>query len=475
VNSYVRPEVSTYINNLQAALVEKMGKDTQLSILRSDGGLASGRASAESPVNMLMSGPAGGVAGAIHFCSQAGFKDILSFDMGGTSTDVALIQDSRARVRRETLVGDVRVRAPSVDVRTVGAGGGSIAFVPELTKALRVGPESAGADPGPACYMKGGEQPTVCDANVVLGYLPSDVQLGGTMEINREASEKAVQQVADAMSIGLMEAAEGIIKIVNESMLGALRLVSVEQGYDPRDFALVGFGGAGPLHANALGILTDAWPVIVPPGPGVLCAYGEATTQVQDEATRTYVRMAEDTSGNQLLEDLLELQTRASESLIADGIPVADHEVTFQADLRYVGQAFQISLDFTEDELRESGIGLLTDQFDAEHEHLFTFKLGDAHEILMIRAVVKARARKIALVRSGETGSSLEDCELQASKFYYEGEWHDAVIYDRDKLHEGLVIPGPSVVVEMDSTTVILPGHVATIDHLDNLLINPAS
>jgi len=272
VNSYVRPEVSTYVSNLQGALDEKMGEDTQLAILRSDGGLASARASGESPVNLLMSGPAGGVTGAVYFCKRAGFDNILTFDMGGTSTDVALIQNSKARIRRETIVGDVRVRAPSVDVRTVGAGGGSIAFVPELTKALRVGPESAGAVPGPACYMKGGEAPTVCDANVVLGYLPSDAQLGGKMEINRDASVTAVQTVADAMGIDLMEAAEGIIKIVNEAMFGALRLVSVEQGYDPRDFALVGFGGAGPLHANSLGILADAWPVIVPPGPGVLCA-----------------------------------------------------------------------------------------------------------------------------------------------------------------------------------------------------------
>jgi N-methylhydantoinase A len=267
----------------------------------------------------------------------------------------------RARVRRETIVGDVRVRAPSVDVRTVGAGGGSIAFVPELTKALRVGPESAGAVPGPACYMKGGEEPTVCDANVVLGYLPSDVQLGGKMEINREASEKAVQKVADAMGIGLMEAAEGIIKIVNESMFGALRLVSVEQGYDPRDFALVGFGGAGPLHANALGILTQAWPVIVPPGPGVLCAYGDATTQVQDEAARTYLTMAEELSDEQLLADLRELRERAGESLVADGIPADTHEIVYQADLRYQGQAFQITVDFTEEELQHKGIALLTE------------------------------------------------------------------------------------------------------------------
>jgi N-methylhydantoinase A len=422
-----------------------------------------------------MSGPAGGVAGAMYFCSRAGFDNILTFDMGGTSTDVALIQNGRARVRRETYVGDVKVRAPSVDVRTVGAGGGSIAFVPELTKALRVGPESAGAVPGPACYMKGGELPTVCDANVVLGYLPADVQLGGAMEINREAAEKAVQQTADAMGIDLLDAAEGIIKVVNESMFGALRLVSVEQGYDPRDFSLVGFGGAGPLHANALGILTNAWPVIIPPGPGVLCAYGDATTQVQDEATRTYITMADELSAATLMADLLELRQRAGESLVADGIPVEDHEVTFQADLRYAGQAFQITVEFTEDELRERGVSRLTDEFDAEHEQLFTFKLGDGHEILMIRAVVKARSRAIAELHMGEAGTSLEECKLHDTRFYFEGEYHDAVIYDRNRLHEGLVVNGPAIVSEMDSTTVVLPGYEAKVDAVGNLLINPGA
>lgn len=475
VNSYVRPEVSKYVSNLQAALDDKMGEDTQLAILRSDGGLASARASGESPVNLLMSGPAGGVTGAIYFCKRAGFDNILTFDMGGTSTDVALIQNSKARIRRETIVGDVRVRAPSVDVRTVGAGGGSIAFVPELTKALRVGPESAGAVPGPACYMKGGEAPTVCDANVVLGYLPSDAQLGGKMEINRDASVAAVQTVADAIGIDLMAAAEGIIKIVNESMFGALRLVSVEQGYDPRDFALVGFGGAGPLHANSLGILANAWPVIVPPGPGVLCAYGDATTQVQDEAARTYLMMAANLSDQQLRDDLSQLKARAADSLIADGIMPQDHEITYQADLRYAGQAFQITIDFSEDELAAEGVSLLTNAFDAEHEQLFTFKLDDGHEILMIRAVSRAKSQAIAEQTVGDEGASLTDCEIQDTRFYFEGNWHQGKLYDRKKLHTDFVVSGPAIVSEMDSTTVVLPGYSAKVDVVGNLLITPNS
>jgi N-methylhydantoinase A len=475
VNSYVRPQVSKYIQNLQSSLRERMGDDVGLAILRSDGGLASARASSESPVNMLLSGPAGGVAGAMYFCTRGGFDNILTFDMGGTSTDVALIQNGEARIRRETRVSDITVRAPSVDVRTIGAGGGSIAFVPELTKALRVGPDSAGAEPGPAAYMKGGDKPTVCDANVVLGYLPSDVKLGGAMEINREAAEKAVQTLADAMDIELMAAAEGIIKIVNESMLGALRLVSVEQGYDPRDFALVGFGGAGPLHANALGILSGAWPVIVPPGPGVLCAYGDATTQIQDEASQTYVARVDEITAQDLMDELETLRARASESFEADGIPADQQEAKFQADIRYAGQAFQLSLSVTMEELEEKGLAVLTDEFDSQHEQLFTFAHGKDHEIVMIRAIVKAKSSLAAdLMEVSDSTTKLEDAKFHDTKFYYEQEWHDAVIYDRDKLGVGTVVPGPAIVVEMDSTTLILPGHAATVDKVGNLLINPA-
>ena len=473
LNSYVRPQVSSYVNNLQANLEKSLGSDVQLSILRSDGGLASSRATGDSPVNHLMSGPAGGVAGAIHFCNQAGYENILTFDMGGTSTDVALIQNSRAKVRRETLVGDVRVKAPSVDVRTVGAGGGSIAFVPELTKALRVGPESAGAVPGPAAYMKGGDQPTVCDANIVLGLLPSDVQLGGDMVIDKKAAENAVQTIADGIGVDLMEAAEGIIKIVNESMFGALRLVSVEQGFDPRDFALVGFGGAGPLHANALGILSNSFPVIIPPGPGVLCAYGDATTQIQDEASRSYLAMAQDITTDKFLNDLTDLREKASQSLIKDGVSDSNLEVTYQADVRYAGQAFQITVEFDEKEYETKGIQLITDAFDDEHYQLFTFKLNDGHEILMIRAIVKVAQAEIKSSANTSSESSLEDAVIQDSRFYHEAQWHDAKIYDRNKLHSKHLIPGPAIVSEMDSTTVILPEHEAVVDEVGNLIINP--
>ena len=448
VNSYVRPQVSKYVQNLQTSLEERLHDGVNLAILRSDGGLASSRASSESPVNMLLSGPAGGVAGAMYFCARGGFENILTFDMGGTSTDVALIQNGQARIRRETRVSDITVRAPSVDVRTIGAGGGSIAFSPELTKALRVGPDSAGADPGPAAYMKGGDKPTVCDANVVLGYLPSDVKLGGAMTINRDAAVAAVQTVADSMSIDLMAAAEGIIKIVNESMLGALRLVSVEQGYDPRDFALVGFGGAGPLHANALGVLSGSWPVIIPPGPGVLCAYGDATTQIQDEASQTYVARVDELTTEEFIHQLDTLRARASESFEADGILADQQEVSYQADIRYAGQAFQLSLNVTVEQLQDKGLAVLTDEFDRQHEQLFTFAHGKDHEIVMIRAIVKAASSLTAELKEvSDKKTKLADAKIHDTKFYYEQEWHDAVIYDRSKLGVATVVVGPAIVV----------------------------
>jgi len=475
VNSYVRPQVSKYIGNLQTSLEERLGDDVKLAILRSDGGLASARASCESPVNLLLSGPAGGVAGAMYFCKRGGFENFLTFDMGGTSTDVALIQNGQARIRRETRVSDITVRAPSVDVRTIGAGGGSIAFSPELTKALRVGPDSAGADPGPAAYMKGGDRPTVCDANVVLGYLPSDVKLGGALTINRDAAVRAVQTVADAMNIELMAAAEGIIKIVNESMLGALRLVSVEQGYDPRDFALVGFGGAGPLHVNSLGVLSGSWPVIVPPGPGVLCAYGEATTQIQDEASQTYVARIDELGTDELIGQLKTLRARASESFEADGIPADQQEVSYQVDIRYAGQAFQLSLQITTDELNNEGLAVLTNEFDRQHEQLFTFAHGKDHEIVMIRAIVKATSSLTAdLKEVSDKKTRLGDAKIHDTRFYHKEEWHEAVIYDRGKLGVGTVVEGPAIIVEMDATTLVLPGHAAIVDEVGNLLINPA-
>ena len=472
VNSYIRPVVSTYMENLEAELNRRM-TGVQLHILRSDGGLASAEVAKATPVNLLMSGPAGGVSGAIWMARQAGYSDLLTFDMGGTSTDVALIQNGIAQTRRETRVADITVRSSSVDVRSVGAGGGSIAYVPELTKALRVGPQSAGAEPGPAAYGKGGTEPTVTDANVVLGYLPSSAKLGGDLLIDHAKAEEAVSTVGKAMGLSVREAAEGIVNIVNENMFGALRLVSVEQGFDPRDFALIGFGGAGPLHANALGKLMNSWPVIIPPGPGVLCAYGDATTRVRDESARTFVRRFADTDDQEVLGILRELSAAAGSTLDLEGVPKAEQTTLYQIDLRYAGQGMRLTVNMTPEEFETGGLKELGRRFDEMHEQLFTFSLETQRELYNLRALVQGKES----AAQGETlpsGNGDPSTAIYANtKIFFEGRDHDASIMDRSALKSGDLIRGPAVVTEMDSTTLVLPEHTGAVDQFGNILIRP--
>jgi len=475
-NSYVRPKVAEYVKNLEKKL-KKGNKNIQLNILRSDGGMASAKLAQQLPVNLLMSGPAGGVSGAVWVAKQAGFENLLTFDMGGTSTDVALVQDGKAHLRRETTVGDVTVRASSVDVRTVGAGGGSIAHVPELTGALRVGPESAGAQPGPAAYNKGGDLPTVTDANVVLGYLPSEVRLGGDMEIRKDLAEKAIKPVAKALGISVKRAAAGIIDIVNENMYGALRLVSVEQGFDPRDFALIGFGGAGPLHANALGRLMNSWPVIIPPGPGVLGAYGDATTRVRDEASRTYIRRFADTTTADLAKIYEELAAKALKTLAQQGVPDKECSVSCQADIRYQGQGLQLTVDFDLKALKKGDLAIIGDPFDEMHKQLFTFALDSDKEIVNLRAVAQGKSAEIEARKLPKSGSrtAVNAAKLGNTTVFMDGKDMEATLYQRDKLKAGNKIQGPAVVLEMDSTTVILAGHTGNVDEFGNILIAPTS
>ena len=472
VNSYIRPVVSKYVENLHGELDRRMN-GVRLQILRSDGGLSSAEGAKAAPVNLLMSGPAGGVAGAIWIARQSGYEDLLTFDMGGTSTDVALIQKGVAQKRRETRVADVTVRAPSVDVRTVGAGGGSIAYSPQLTKALRVGPKSAGADPGPAAYGNGGLEPTVTDANLVLGYLPAQARLGGDMSMDVDLAAKAVQTVADALGLPVKRAAEGIYDIVNENMFGALRLVSVEQGFDPRNFALVAFGGAGPLHANALGKLMGSWPVIVPPGPGVLCASGDATTRLRDESSRTMVVRFEATNDREIEKLLEELAAQATQSLAAEGVAAADLSIEYELDLRYAGQGASLGVSLSPETFRSEGLKGVARRFDELHEQMFTFNLDQPHELVNLRAIVQGRETMVS-ARKLEQGDGDPSRAVSASTtVFVAGKDMPANIYARDKLRAGDRIAGPAIVTEMDSTTLILPDHHAEVDLVGSLLIRP--
>jgi len=472
MNSYVRPKVAGYIKNLESSF-EDLGISCPVNILRSDAGLMSLSLTQEKPVYAILSGPAGGVAGAIAVATRAGFDDILTFDMGGTSTDVALCENGRPTIARETELGHFRVKVPSVNVHSVGAGGGSIAHVPEITKALRVGPESAGADPGPACYSKGGDAPTVTDANVVVGHLPPSL-IGGEMQLDVEAAKTAVAKIGEALGLDVHQAAQGILDIVNENMAGALRLVSVQKGYDPRDFALVAFGGAGPMHANAVAAIMGSFPVLVPPGPGLLCAEGDLVADFREEFAQTYIRTIDRAEAEEVVSTLRALGEDARGWLEREGIAADRQSVDYSVDMRYYRQGYEIPVTVSIEDLEKDGLELLAERFNEIHEQYYGYRMPAECEMVNLRAVGVGRVAHPQRPEAEQTGDADASAAIiDEHKVYFEGDWLPTQIYDRAKLQTGNKIEGPAVIAEYDSTTVVLAGYSAEVDQYLNILINP--
>ena len=470
MNAYVRPAMRHYLGNLQDKL-RQLEFSPSVNIVRSDGGLMSLERAADTPVHTMLSGPAGGVAGAAYVASLAGHPDALTLDMGGTSTDVALIRGGEPAVSRQTTLGYYPIKVPSVDVHSVGAGGGSIAHVP-MTGALRVGPQSAGAQPGPACYGSGGAEPTVTDANVVLGRLPPTL-LGGDMALDVSAAEVAVGRIASALGLDLYQAAQGILDIVNENMFGALRLVSVQKGLDPRDFALVAFGGAGPLHGNAMGTLAGCFPVIVPPTPGVLSALGFLCSDVKNEFAQTFIRNLSEAEPESMRQILTALGEQASRWLDDEGVPAADQQLSYQADVRYFRQGYEFAMDIEPAQLANGALGHLEERFGALHDQLYGFKLDAPVEMVNLRAVGRGRVTKVDLPRAERGDLDPGAAELDQRQVYFDGQFMNARVFDRSRLRAGNVIPGPAVILQTDTTTVIHPGHAGSVDEYLNILISP--
>ncbi len=473
MNSYVRPKVASYLKNLSASLARD-GVRCEVNILRSDAGLMTSEVTQEKPVYAILSGPSGGVAGALAVAVRAGYRNILTFDMGGTSTDVALCQNGQPGLARETELGHFRVKVPSVNVHSVGAGGGSIAHVPMITRALRVGPQSAGADPGPACYGKGGTEPAVTDANVVVGHLPPRL-LGGEMILDVEAAKQAVAKIGDALGLDVYQAAAGILDIVNENMAGALRLGSVQRGYDPRDFALVAFGGAGPMHANAVARLMGSFPVIVPPAPGVLCAEGDLMADFREEFSRTFIRTVDSVEIDDIVGILEELGAEAISWLEREGVAEDRRVLTFNADLRYYRQGYEIPIEVALPELAGNGTSLLVKRFNDLHEQFYGFRMeGTACEIVNLRAIGIGRVPDPRLQEERAlVGADADHAVVGEHQVYSRGEWVPTRVYDRGRLEPGNRVPGPAVITEFDSTTVVLAGYTAEVDRFSNILINP--
>ncbi len=481
MNSYVRPRVEAYVRSLEESL-DGLGVAGALNLLRSDAGLMTASLASENPIYGILSGPSGGVAGALWIAARAGHDNVLTFDMGGTSTDVALCEHGQPTIERQTevpygwgLPGEViPIKVPSVNVRSIGAGGGSVAHVPDVTGALRVGPESAGADPGPACYGRGGEKPTVTDANVVVGHLPPQL-LGGEMQLDVEAARAAVKTIGDALGLDVHQAAEGILDIVNENMAGALRVVSVQRGYDPRDFALVAFGGAGPMHANAVARIMGSFPVLVPPAPGLLCATGDLVADFRNEFARTFIRTIDQVTGDELKAILEELGEEARSWLAREDIPPERQRLAFNADMRYYRQGYEIPVEIDPALLAGDGTTMLADRFNRLHEQFYRFKMEETTcEIVNLRAIGYGTMPEPTLTESDPgDGSDASHAVLDEHEVYFQGKWLPTRIYDRARLVPGDRVGGPAIVTEFDSTTVVLNGYAAEVDRYLNLLINP--
>jgi N-methylhydantoinase A len=474
MNDYVRPIMKRYLSRIEDRLREE-GVKAHLHIVRSDGGLMSAIAASERPVHTVLSGPAGGVTSTTMLSRSSGFAKLLAFDMGGTSTDVSVIIDGQATISRSTEVGMFPAKVPTLDVRSVGAGGGSIADVSELTGSLRVGPRSAGARPGPVAYGRGGTEPTVSDANIVLGYLPP-LLLGGEMSLDGEASRKAVAKVGEQLKLSPEDAAKGIIDIANEVMLGALRVITVQRGLDPREFGIVAFGGAGPLHANALAELLGCYPVLVPPNPGVLCALGFLQADFRNEFVQTYIHSTKGLDPKEIWTRFATLEGNAHSWLTEQEIAPKDASIEHTLDLRYEQQGFEVSVPVSAEDVRKKGgIDQALNDFHALHERTYGVRFHVPVELVALRVVARGATPSVDEVAPTVASKDTKAAILETRKGYFDGAWHDTPHYDRGKLGVAARVDGPAIIRQYDTTTVLLPGHYAEIDPHGNILIWPVS
>jgi len=460
VNAYLMPILNRYLEDLE----NKMGR-AELRIMQSNEGYITAARAKIEPIRTALSGPAGGVVGSLYLAKAAGFDKIISFDMGGTSTDVSLIE-GRIRRSSENTIGDFPVRLPIIDIHSVGAGGGSIALV-DKGGSLRVGPESAGADPGPSCYGKG-DRPTVTDANMVLGRIDPDFFLGGKMRIFPERSLAAVKKLGAQIRKTPAETAQGIVDIANANMEKAIRVISIERGFDPRDFALFSFGGAGGMHAADLASHLQMRSVIVPNNAGVLSAFGLLLADSVKDYSRSVLKLLSRVRTGDLETLFRDLERKGLIEMREDGF--SDDAIVLERslDMRYLGQSYEINVPFS----RKGTNGLEAD-FHREHQRLYSYVHPHGQvEIVNIRLKVrgisgKIKLRKVASPSRPSSGPAL----LKMQEMTYEGKRYQGAVYDRARLVPGARIAGPALVMDFGSTTFLPPGSRLRVDAYLNLIL----
>ena len=469
LNAYVSPVVSTYVRRLEERLAECAIK-APLLLMKSSGGMTSTRSAQKKPVETALSGPAAGAVGAAFIGASAGFRDLITIDIGGTSADIGLIQDGVPRLTSNGMVGDWKMAIPIVDILTIGAGGGSIARA-TADGGLLVGPQSAGAVPGPVCYRRGGVEPTVTDAHLVLGHLLPEL-LGGAFQLDLPAARNAIEnRIARPLGLSVEQAARGILDVLDHNMVGTMRVVSVERGFDPRDFVLVPFGGAGPLHGCTLSRLIGSRTILIPPAPGVLSALGLLVSNLRAEFSRTCLQRAGHYDLKALSDTFAELSRQAAAWLDNENVAAKDRKLLLQASLRYKDQGFELDIPWAGGEVTPAALDATVKAFHDMHERLYTFALRDTPvEIVTLRVDAIGMLPAVKLPQITARGSADQARVGEQTLALPEGPVM-APVYHRERLGVDAEVAGPAVLTQLDATTLLLPGQTAIVDKYGSLIV----
>lgn len=472
-NAYLMPVMERYIDSLIDSL-GKWGYDGEVYVTHSGGGVVTANAARTVPARICHSGPAGGVVGGLLVGKHAGFDNVITFDMGGTSADLALVHEGEPTLAPEWRVDwNIPILFPAIDLVAIGAGGGTIAWV-DTGGSLRAGPQSAGADPGPACFGKGNEEPTITDAHLFLGRLNPETYLGGDMEIRPDLAEQAIEGLAGKLGLSAPQTASGILRIANANMTSATHLISVERGYDPRDFALVAGGGAGPLHAVEIAQELRIPQVIVPPTPGVTSALGILQVDLRHDLLAPVLQQVKDLDVKALNETFSELTSEATEVLEAEDIPDDRRSIELSVDARYYGQTPYMNMKLDKVPESQEEVDALVAQYRERYEAEFGYQLPEdvaTVEIVNARVAAIGITDDVALAEV-EAGSA-DDAKVGERSVYFDEfeDFTDTPIYDRAKLGAGAEITGPAVIEQTDTTVLVPPEATATVDKFNNIVI----
>ncbi len=460
LNGYIGPVTARYLESL-AGRMRGRGYTGRIFIMISSGGIVTSERAARYPVQTVLSGPAGGVAAARHFGALLGLRNLVTYDMGGTSTDVCLIRDLQVPVTTDQLIESYPIRTPQIDIHTVGAGGGSIAWI-DAGAILNVGPRSAGADPGPACYGRGGGEPTVTDANLVLGRLSADLRLAGSLALDLGSARQALGRICDALpDLDLMQAADGIVRIAIARMVSAIKEISVSRGYDPRDFVLVAFGGAGPLHAALIADEFEMSHVLVPPSPGNFSAFGALISDVRHDHVRSHVVEIDSLAEGALENRFSAMEAAAVAAMVGEGMARERISVERACGMRYVGQSWDLIVPLPAGRLASAA---LADLFHGVHERRFGYRMASSIEIVSFRVSVIGAVLKPKLP-GWAVGGSLADALVHERDAWFSGRLRRVPAYDRERLPCAVRFEGPAIVEEMGAVTIVPPSWSAEVGH----------